>query len=108
MHRPTVGIIALVLIGLALLLTFGPWTPVGSEGWLAACWRIGVVMCLLWLAHPQLERLPGWIAVPIIGSLLLAAWRPKLLLVGLVIFFAMAILRPRKRPGAARQQPRSR
>lgn len=97
MHRPSIGIIALTLIGLAIWCTFTPWAPSRSEAWQAAFWRMGAVMAMLWLAHPQLKRLPGWLLLPIVGSVLLAAWRPRLVLVGLIVLIAAAALKPRQR-----------
>ena len=60
-------------------------------------------MGMLWLAHPQLKRLPGWLLLPMLGSLLLAAWRPRLVLVGLIVLIAAAALKPRTHRRAANQ-----
>jgi len=60
MHRPTVGIIALVLL---LLAAVAP--VIGGEqvdAWQWACLKIGILMAALWLALPGLKGVrPIWI-----------------------------------------------
>ena len=57
--------------------------------------RIGGVMALVWLAQPQLARMPRWLLAIILGVLLLVMWRPKILLAALPAFFLLWLLRPR-------------
>ena len=54
-------------------------------------------MAVIWLAYPEVERLPGWVLgmVPILGIFL--ALRPKYLLIAVPIVIAMAILKPKAR-----------
>ncbi|MHB1035907.1 MAG: hypothetical protein ACYC35_02825 [Pirellulales bacterium] len=95
MHRPTVGIIALVLLlsGATLLV----WRPESAtyQVWLSACLRVGAVMALVWLAHPQLVRLPAWMLGAVLLLLPILAWKPKLFLLAVPILILLAFLRPR-------------
>ncbi len=95
MHRPTVGIIALVLLlsGATLLV----WQPENAtyQVWLSACLRVGAVMALVWLAHPQLVRMPAWLLFAVFLLLPILAWKPKLLLLAVPIAIVLAFLRPR-------------
>jgi|SRR5215469_9606434 len=96
MHRPTVGLIALVLLaGAASCYLFG-W---GSEGLENAFWRVGVVMALVWLALPELLRVRNkFLLAAFLGLILVTALRPKLLPLALLFCVVYAILRPRRRP----------
>ncbi len=56
MHRPTVGVFALVLLVIgatALLVVDDSYTRQNVAG---ACLRIGAVLAALWLALPELQR----------------------------------------------------
>lgn len=93
MHRPTVGLIALALLaGAAACYLFN----VGNDALESAFWRVGLVMSLLWLALPDLQRVRHkfwWFAF--IAALLVAVMRPKLLPLALLFCVVFAILRPR-------------
>ena len=53
MHRPTIGLIAVVLL-VAGFATRGAT----DEALSAALLRVGLVMVILWFAHPQIKNLP--------------------------------------------------
>jgi di/tricarboxylate transporter len=125
LHRPTLGILAIVLLSLAAALTF--FSP--AEGqyaqYTSACMRVGVVLAVLWLALPDTKPLKNRL---LIAGIVLAAVvfvvRPRLLLVaikhplvvGLVgaALFLLKILRPRRsrtdarsgRKGAPAREPK--
>jgi hypothetical protein len=97
MRRISVGIIAILLfVGAGYFHAYPPeggfWTQLE-----AACWRVGALMAVIWLAYPEVARLPRWLLgmVPILGVIL--ALRPKYLLLAVPIVIAMAILKPRVR-----------
>ena len=97
MRRIAIGIIAVLLFVGAVYFHVCP--PAGAA-WTqleAACWRVGALMAVVWLAYPEVARLPGWLlgVVPILGVVL--ALRPKYLLIAVPIVIAMAILKPRAR-----------
>ncbi len=64
---------------------------------LGAFLRTAAVMTLLWLAWPQLARLPRWlyVSVPIVG--LIAAVVPRLLLILVPLLLLYGFLRPKPR-----------
>lgn len=96
MRRHAVGIIALVLLTSAFALWL--WQSDGDyDMLLGALVRVGMVMGALWLAWPDVQRLPAWTfaAVPIL--LLVIAVKPKWFLFLLPILIALAVLRPRRR-----------
>ncbi len=95
MRRILVGIIAiLLLVGAVYFHLFPPagafWTQLE-----AACWRVGALMAVIWLAYPEVARLPGWLVgtVPVLAVIL--AFRPKLFLVAVPVVIALAILKPK-------------
>ncbi|MBI1904401.1 MAG: hypothetical protein HYS13_25170 [Planctomycetia bacterium] len=69
MHRPTLGIIALVLLLSGVGLLFAP--AEGASVWSDALLRVGILMGVLWLAHPDLKGFPGWLLLA--GGLLFLA-----------------------------------
>jgi hypothetical protein len=95
-RRALVGIITLVLLAIAGTLSLIP----GDEAyaWMGACLRVALVMGPLWLAWPQLARLHPWLILGGLAAMvavLLLAKQPRVLLMGLVILFVLARLRPR-------------
>ncbi len=58
----------------------------------AACCRLGPALVALWLAYPQLERLPGWLLQVIPLVVILGAYRPRILLVAIPIVIALVVL----------------
>ena len=92
MHRPTIGLIAIVLLVVGLA-TYGQSDQTLSS----ACLRVGVVMAILWFAHPQLSNLPRWaVAAGGVGLFVVARW-PRLLVIALPLAVILWLLRPRPR-----------
>ena len=103
MHRPTVGILALLLLiaGGVLLVV-----PADKDDWLnmaAGCLRVGSILAVLWLALPDVARpLSRWILVGVVVAVFLIAKRPQLIVLALVFLAGIALLRPRLKAYAAR------
>ena len=95
-RRLAIGIIALVLLTAALVVTF---SSLGNENAMlkAAFWRVGAIMGLLWAAYDDLIRLPKWFFPVVLGSIVIVALRPKAALILVPIFLFLAIIRPRRR-----------
>ncbi len=95
MRRHLIGIIALLLLIGAVV--FWIWPPEGSAGLQleAACWRVGALMSVLWVAYPQVHHMPVWLwaAIPVL-IIILARW-PRYFLVAIPVLIALAILKPR-------------
>ncbi len=96
MHRPTVGILALILLVVGAIALVFPGDEGSRQNVAAGCLRVGLILAVVWLALPELTRstsrwfLLGTIAVAIV----LARW-PRLIVVVAVFLVAIAILRPR-------------
>lgn len=95
--RPAIGLIAILLLvigGVLLLFNFESGEQIGGP-----CLRIGILMVLVWMAEPQLRRLPPWLPIAVIVMAIVLAWRPRLFPLGLLIVVVLWFLRPRtKRP----------
>ncbi len=91
MRRHLLGIIALASLATAAITAWypplGPYQTAGAMGL-----RIGLVLGALWLAWPDLHRLPGWVwyVLPIVVIVLIYAKGYLLFLIP--IFAAAAIL----------------
>ncbi len=96
MRRHAIGIIAIVLLVRGVVREFWPIEGQGLlKGLNAACWRVGPLMTVLWLAYPQIHRMPAWLWATIPALTIVLALRPKWFLIALPIVVALAVLRPR-------------
>ena len=95
MQRHTIGVIAILLLLGAIV--FWVWPPQGAayQQLEAACWRLGAVMVVWWIAYPQAKHLPPWLfgAIPVL--IIILAVKPRWILVAIPILIALAILKPR-------------
>lgn len=69
-------------------------------GWAAMAFRCGVVFSSLWLAWPQIDRLPRWAAWVTVGVAIAAVFlvrRPHYLILVIVALLAALWLRPKAR-----------
>jgi hypothetical protein len=94
-RRTTIAVIGFALFGVgAGLYFFGP----RQESWLTfcgACVRVGAIMVALWLAFPQVSRVPGWLyGCTLAGVVVVAFRRWAILWVGPTLV-ALWLLRPR-------------
>jgi hypothetical protein len=105
MRRHLIGIFSLVLLAGAVAFHFFPPTSVVTTEWQAACWRMGLMLALWWLAWPQAVRLPRWLVVAVPLLVVVLVLRPKYFLVAIPLVLALAILMPRP-PAAARTPQR--
>ena len=89
-----------ITIGMAILVAYGFYS---GEAGLLELNRMCVMMGLLWLAWPELERLPRWIFFAIPVLVVLCAWRPQLILIVVPALFLLWLLQPPK----SRRSPKS-
>ncbi len=101
MNRTAVGLISLLLL-LTSLVLFILKPGEQSEVWMSACVRVGFMMAVVWLAHPQLSYAPRWfLFIAVAGvAVLLVIKQPRALIMLAVIFTILARLRPTPRPPA--------
>jgi hypothetical protein len=98
MNRTALGAIAALLVLLAVLLwSFGSG-EIGTTQLVAAALRSGALLGVLWLALPELRRVPSWLLFAILAVVLVLALRPKLFLFACAAVLILAFLRPRHRP----------
>ena len=77
MRRHAIGIIALILSVGAVVLWIWPLETDWYEALWSACCRLGPCLAALWLAYPQVERLPPWLVACIVLLAVLLAVKPR-------------------------------
>lgn len=95
-RRHIIGVCAIVLLGSGGILQF--WGDSGNQNLMllqAACLKVGPVCLMLWLAWPELMRVPKWLYIVILGSLIVIAYRPWTILLAFPLLLAYSILHPR-------------
>ncbi len=79
----------------------GLWLwPAAGEGTLAlraAFFRVGALMAVLWVAYPDVRRIPAWILAVVPLLMAIVALRPRLFPYVIPVILLIAFLRPRKR-----------
>jgi hypothetical protein len=97
MRRHLIGVIALLLILGAV--GFWIWPPEGAWGIgaEAGCWRLAIVLSVLWLAYPDVRRLPAWFWLLLPALVLILVFRPRWFLAAVPLILLLAILIPRTR-----------
>ena len=102
MHRPTLGIIAFILILSAVALLFSNWND--ADLWRSACTRVGLLMAAIWLAYPHLKGIhPKVMALMLIAAAALMIFvmkspRSIAMLGGIAILLAYLRTKSRRRP----------
>ncbi|MCX7427463.1 MAG: hypothetical protein NTW96_17765 [Planctomycetia bacterium] len=100
MRRHAIGVITLLLLlGAAALHA---WMAASGESAAVeaaelAFWRVAALMAVLWMAWPDLNRLPAWMLVFVPVVLLLIAVRPRWAIYLIPVLLVVALLRPRKK-----------
>jgi len=97
MFRLKVGILAVVLLAAGIGLAFYPNGGAEIIAWSSGCRRVGLVLAVLWLALPELQRLPIWYAVAAVGVLIVLARFPRYLIGAVIVAILILLLRPRMR-----------
>ena len=90
MHRPTLGIISLVLvIGGAIFMLW----PINGDSYLGAISiRAGLVLGSIWVALPNIRRAPRWLLSGVAVLAVVLIVRPRLLLYALPVAALVAFL----------------
>lgn len=97
MRRHAIGIIAVILLLAAVGLWLCPDIGERALGLQAAFFRVGALMAVLWMAYPDVRRIPAWILAVVPLLLAIVALRPRLFPYILPVILLIAVLRPRKR-----------
>ena len=95
MHRPTLGILAVLFFCGGLALYF--WQPEGSNysGIAGMAVRIGAVLGTLCLAHRHLSHLPRFLFVAVLVIAVVLALRRHFAPIASIMIIAIMMLRPR-------------
>ena len=95
MRRHAIGIIAIVLLLGAASLWIRPLETDWYMPLMSACARLGPCMAVLWLAYPEVKRLPAWLLPTIPLLIAILAVKPKWFLIAAPIVILMLIIRPK-------------
>lgn len=95
MRRHAIGIISIVLLLGAVWFLIWPASSAATLQLETACRRVGVLMAVLWLAYPQVHRMPSWLWTTVPVLVLILAIRPRWLLLAVPLIIVLAILKPR-------------
>lgn len=88
-RRHTLFVVSLLLMAAGLLLGFRSDSAT-TEFAQGVCLKVGIVLFVLWLALPQLEKLNFWSVVPVVAVTVLVILRPQLLRVAAQVIVPMA------------------
>ncbi len=104
--RSQFGILSLVTLGLAAILWLVPGEKSSYLLLQAALLRVGLVLGAVWLAFPQLSKLPLWLATIGVGSLLAVLLFKKAAIIVIPLLILIYFLRPRpkKKPSASSRE----
>ena len=98
MRRNILGICAIILLSGAVYFWIWPPSSEALTGLHAACTRVGSVCGVLWLAYPDLARLPAWIGSVLTVAALLVAYRPRWAIIAVPLVIALMVLGRKKKP----------
>lgn len=92
MQRRALGIVALIFLALGLAGTFTEVFGTDSRWWGGVTLRTGALLGVFWLVMPKARQVPHavWVGVGIFSGVL--AFRPRLVLLGLVLAFVAMIV----------------
>jgi hypothetical protein len=79
-RRLSMGVSGSLLLLTGIGLAIWPAAGDASGFWQGTAVRTGLVLLAAWLAWPQLDRLPNWVLLTIVVTLLILAARPRLFL----------------------------
>jgi hypothetical protein len=95
MRRRAIGLIAIVLLVIAVVMQIGQWQDPNATDLESACLRIGAVMAVMWLAYEHLHRVPAWAWFTLPVFLVALARRPQWLVFLIPLAIALSLLRPK-------------
>jgi hypothetical protein len=95
MHRPTLGILALLLLVAGVVMYFAGFEDDRYDFMQAAFLRVGAMLATLWLAQPELSRMKPWMVIVFVAALVGILFVRRLIIPLLVVAVLVAILRPR-------------
>ena len=92
-RRPLLGVLSLILLAIGFAIwVAGAETMMGISG---PGVRVGVLLGTVWLAYPDLKRIPAWFSRVLLVALCVIVVRPKAALFAVPLILAIWFLRPR-------------
>jgi hypothetical protein len=95
-RRHGFGIFGLLFLGALGVIVFGYGLSDETQFVASICMRVGLVLCAIWLAYPQLEkitqRVPPWMLGCILLGMLVVVVRPRMILYLAPVLAAIAVL----------------
>ncbi len=99
MRRHILGICAIILLAGALFYTIWPPDPSSNHNLLySACTRVGSLCAVIWLAYPDVSRLPSWIGSVALVAAVFVAIRPRLAIIAVPLVITLMVLGRKKKP----------
>ena len=95
MRRHVTGIVAFLLLSLGAYFLI--WPPSAGQGQLlsGACIRLGMVLFAIWLAYPQVQKIPRWMYGLVLLAAAVVLVFPKAIIYIIPAMPAIWFLRPR-------------
>lgn len=82
-------------------VVFAVWSPgPGYEAVDSFFWRLGALLAVLWLAYPDLMRVPRWVALAVPALLIVIVKWPRLIFVIVPAMIFLVVLQRLLRPKA--------
>ena len=104
--RTKIGLIGIVLLAVGGFVRWFPHESLAnSETLQAACIRIGAVMCVLWIAYPEVIKLPTWISAATFLAAPVLAWKPRVALLVVPLLFVLWLLYPKSKKQEDQNSP---
>jgi hypothetical protein len=92
-RRTLIGILAVFfLLGALACWIWPPTQGVGLE-WESACWRFAPILAVLWLAYPELKRVPWWLWLVLPVALVIIVKWPKTFLLSIPFLVLVVLLK---------------
>ncbi len=83
--RLLIGVLGLVLLAIGAWLTFSGATGAAALDGKMSSIRLGLLCCLIWLAYPELIKIPAWlIPAAVVAALAIYRWPKFLALVPII------------------------
>ena len=99
MRRHVLGILALILLGLGGYFYYFP-RPGGTQQFIhASCIRLGMILLAIWLAYPEIRRIPRWMYRVLLLAAGVVIVQPKAIVIILPALLIIWLLRPRSPDG---------
>ena len=92
--RTRIGILA-ILCWIGILAGIVQYYKTGNDLLFKMFNRVGIFLLFLWMAWPELERLPRWVYFVMPIMIIVAVWRPQMLIIVVPLALLYWYIRPK-------------